>query len=80
MSNVGRFICLKIGFLILLNAPFRQQLFAEVSDLTKQVKAQLYNLLGSSVINIQDYKNAYVNAYGNSTNFQDIATNNGVTP
>ncbi len=38
--------------------------------------AQLYGLLSSSVINIEDYQTAYVNAYGNSTNFQNIVNNN----
>ncbi len=42
--------------------------------------AQLYGLLSSSVINIQDYRTAYVNAYGGATDFQDIAVGNGVTP
>ncbi len=42
--------------------------------------AQMYNLLSSSVINIQDYKTAYVNSFGSSADFQEIAVRNGVTP
>ncbi len=41
---------------------------------------QMYDLFGPNVINVQDYKVAYVNIFGNATDFQDIAVLNGVTP
>jgi hypothetical protein len=40
----------------------------------------MYDLFGPNVINVQDYKAAYVNVFGNAADFQDIAILNGVTP
>ncbi len=43
-----------------------------LDNINGRTVAQLYNLLGSSVINIEDYQTAYVNTFGNNANFQDI--------
>lgn len=57
----------------------RTTLFIASIAIERTIK-QMYDLFGPNVINVQDYKVAYVNIFGNATDFQDIAVLNGVTP
>jgi len=51
-----------------------------VDKISGRTIKHMYDLFGPNVINVQDYKAAYVNVFGNAADFQDIAILNGVTP
>jgi hypothetical protein len=57
----------------------RTTLFIAFIALERTIK-HMYDLFGPNVINVQDYKAAYVNVFGNAADFPDIAILNGVTP